>query len=84
MTVEYNKIIKHLERLVTKGKRLLTLMQICRKYETQEEKIIPFAYSVEVENSSRKVSVLSDLDRQVISTFQNTRQKSRAIFKSAS
>ncbi|XP_025154550.1 dynein regulatory complex subunit 2 [Harpegnathos saltator] len=51
LTIEYNKTIKHLERLVPKGKRLLTLMQICRKYETEKEKVIPFDYCMEVKNS---------------------------------
>lgn len=66
LTIEYNKTIKHLERLVIKGQRLLTLMQICRKYETQEEKVVPFVYCTKVENSltssSQQASILSNLD----------------------
>nr|XP_012231115.1 PREDICTED: coiled-coil domain-containing protein 65-like [Linepithema humile] len=52
LSIEYNKTIKHLERLVNKGKRLLTLMQICRKYETQYEKILPFVESAEDSTTS--------------------------------
>lgn len=78
-TIEYNNTVKHLECLVTKGKRLLTLMQICRKYETQEEKVIPFVCCTEVEltSSSQQVSALPYLDAiQVDSTFINTWRKS--------
>lgn len=52
LTIEYNKTIKHLKDLATKGKRLLVLMQICSKYETQREKIILFAGHTKLENSS--------------------------------
>lgn len=59
-------MIKHLERVVIKGKQLLTLMQICRKYETQDEKIIPFADYTEPESSqtfsSDQILSLSDGD----------------------
>ncbi|EFN82847.1 Coiled-coil domain-containing protein 65 [Harpegnathos saltator] len=77
LTIEYNKTIKHLERLVPKGKRLLTLMQICRKYETEKEKVIPFDYCMEVKNSlipsSQQVSVLSNLDmtHQIMEDYQD-------------
>lgn len=66
LSIEYNKTIKHLERLVVKGQRLLTLMQICRKYETQNEKVIPFVSHTELESSSQ-IHALSDWDvsRQV-------------------
>ncbi|XP_011883548.1 PREDICTED: coiled-coil domain-containing protein 65-like [Vollenhovia emeryi] len=50
LSIEYNKTIKYLRCLVAKGKRLLTLMQICRKYETQSEKVIPFADHMAPEN----------------------------------
>lgn len=56
LSIEYNKTIKYLEDLVTKGKRLLALMQICSKYETQREKVIPFPEHMELENSSPPLS----------------------------
>ncbi|XP_032674915.1 dynein regulatory complex subunit 2-like [Odontomachus brunneus] len=77
LTIEYNKAIKHLKRLVTKGQQLLTLMQICRKYETQEEKVIPFVYCTEIENSltpsSQQVSVPSDFNmiHQIMEDYQD-------------
>lgn len=69
LSVEYNKTIKNLLRLVIKNKQLLTLMQICRKYETQYEKVLPFPDHAEPENSQILSShqILSDWDmsRQV-------------------
>lgn len=66
LSIEYNKTIKHLEDLVTKGKRLLALMQICNKYETQREKVIPFVSHMKLENSlppsSCQISTISDWD----------------------
>ena len=47
MAVEYNKTIQYLSKLVKKLENILTLMQICRKYETQEEKIVPFPIQME-------------------------------------
>lgn len=37
LSIEYAKTMKHLERLVTKGKRVLTLMEICGKYESHDK-----------------------------------------------
>lgn len=69
LSIEYNKIIKHLEHLVTKGTQLLMLMQICRKYETQREKIIPFAGHTEPENSLTSMHRISALP--IIEDFQD-------------
>ncbi|XP_025074935.1 dynein regulatory complex subunit 2-like [Pogonomyrmex barbatus] len=52
MSIEYNKTIKHLESLVTKGKQLFALMHICRKYDMQNEKEIPFVDCTEEKSSS--------------------------------
>ncbi|GAB1868026.1 Dynein regulatory complex subunit 2 [Camponotus japonicus] len=66
LSIEYNKTIKHLKTLATKGKRLLALMQICSKYETQREKVMPFADHTELEDSSTSlschISTISDWD----------------------
>lgn len=42
MTTEYNKTIHQLNKLVKMVENILTMAQICRKYETQNEKVIPF------------------------------------------
>lgn len=69
LSIEYNKTIKHLKDLATKGKRLLALMQICSKYETQREKIIPFPGHTKLENSSPPLSDQTipdwDISRQI-------------------
>ncbi|XP_076247453.1 dynein regulatory complex subunit 2 [Calliopsis andreniformis] len=41
MTKEYNSSVKYLNDSLIKAKRILVYMQICRKYETQDEKILP-------------------------------------------
>jgi len=61
-------MIKHLEFLVIKGKRLLTLMQICRKYELQNEKIIPFI------NHTESSQVLSQYQIIALSEWNVFRQ----------
>ncbi|XP_067210933.1 dynein regulatory complex subunit 2-like [Linepithema humile] len=76
LSIEYNKTIKHLERLVNKGKRLLTLMQICRKYETQYEKILPFVESAEDSTTSTSHQNatppdIRDVSHQVNFVFRN-------------
>jgi len=69
LLIKYNKAIKYLEHLVNKGKRLLTLMQICRKYEMQNEKVIPFVRESKSSQilSLHQIFALSDWDvtRQV-------------------
>ncbi|XP_050447034.1 dynein regulatory complex subunit 2-like [Cataglyphis hispanica] len=81
LSIEYNKTIKHLKDLATKGKRLLVLMQICSKYETQREKIILFAGQTKLENSSPPLSDQTipdwDISRQVnFITYKSTRDRS--------
>ncbi|KAG5332170.1 DRC2 protein, partial [Acromyrmex heyeri] len=69
LSIKCNKMIKHLEFLVIKGKRLLTLMQICRKYEIQNEKIIPLVNHTESSQMlSYQIIALSDcnVSRQII------------------
>ncbi|CAD1475019.1 unnamed protein product [Heterotrigona itama] len=39
MSEEYNRSVKHARRLLIKAERILGYVQICRKYETQDEKI---------------------------------------------
>ncbi|KAK1126538.1 hypothetical protein K0M31_004171 [Melipona bicolor] len=41
MSKEYNRGVKHMRGLLIKAERILGYMQICRKYETQDEKILP-------------------------------------------
>ncbi|XP_043477496.1 dynein regulatory complex subunit 2-like [Leptopilina heterotoma] len=41
MAIEYNQTIHHLNRLFKKLENILILTQICQKYETENEKLIP-------------------------------------------
>nr|CAD7423068.1 unnamed protein product [Timema monikensis] len=42
MTVQSNRVIKRLESVLAKGDQILKLSTLCRKYETEQEKIVPF------------------------------------------
>lgn len=45
LTVCFNEADVHLEKIRTKGEQILHLGEVCRKLETQEEKITPFPYT---------------------------------------
>lgn len=42
LTVETNDSVKYLKELEKKGEQILTLAALCRKFETLEEKVLPF------------------------------------------
>lgn len=42
LTLESNAAIKELKRKADKGERILRLAEMCRKLETEEEKVLPF------------------------------------------
>ncbi|XP_007936055.1 dynein regulatory complex subunit 2 [Orycteropus afer afer] len=42
LTLESNATLKALRKTVDKGEKILKLAEICRKYETEEEKVLPF------------------------------------------
>nr|KAF6494067.1 coiled-coil domain containing 65 [Rousettus aegyptiacus] len=42
LTLESNATIKALRKIVDKGEKILKLAEICRKFETEEEKVLPF------------------------------------------
>ncbi|XP_066131975.1 dynein regulatory complex subunit 2-like isoform X1 [Saccopteryx bilineata] len=42
LTLESDATLKALRKTVDKGERILTLAEICRKFETEEEKVLPF------------------------------------------
>ncbi|XP_046746448.1 dynein regulatory complex subunit 2-like [Diprion similis] len=50
ITADFNATTTHLKRILSKGENLLSLVQICRKYETPEEVILPFKPSVVLED----------------------------------
>lgn len=56
MAVEYNRTTEHLSKLVKKLEHILTLQQICRKFETIDEKIVPFSIPIEIETENLSTS----------------------------
>ncbi|XP_051016264.1 dynein regulatory complex subunit 2 [Acomys russatus] len=46
LTLESNAALKDLKKVVEKGEKILKLAEICRKFETEEEKVLPFYSSV--------------------------------------
>uniref|UniRef100_A0A8C2QI69 Dynein regulatory complex subunit 2 n=1 Tax=Cricetulus griseus TaxID=10029 RepID=A0A8C2QI69_CRIGR len=42
LTLESNTTLKELKKVVEKGEQILKLAEICRKFETEEEKVLPF------------------------------------------
>ncbi|XP_004599423.2 dynein regulatory complex subunit 2 [Ochotona princeps] len=46
LTLESNATLKALRKIVEKGEKILKLAEICRKFETEEEKVLPFYSSM--------------------------------------
>ncbi|XP_037370562.1 dynein regulatory complex subunit 2 [Talpa occidentalis] len=46
LTMESNATLKALKKIVNKGEKILKLAEICRKFETEEEKVLPFYSSI--------------------------------------
>ncbi|XP_006902543.1 PREDICTED: coiled-coil domain-containing protein 65 [Elephantulus edwardii] len=46
LTLESNATLKALKKIVDKGEKILKLAEMCRKYETEQEKVLPFYSSV--------------------------------------
>ncbi|KAM8977465.1 dynein regulatory complex subunit 2 [Pelodytes ibericus] len=42
LTVQSNAALKELQRIIDKGEYILRLAEMCRKLETEEEKVLPF------------------------------------------
>jgi len=42
LTLQSNKSIKELQRKKEKGEKILKLAEMCRKFETEDEKVLPF------------------------------------------
>ncbi|XP_056418228.1 dynein regulatory complex subunit 2 [Hyla sarda] len=42
LTVQSNAALKQLNRVIEKGEQILRLAEMCRKLETEEEKVLPF------------------------------------------
>lgn len=57
LTFESNRHIKDLQRILGKGEKILRLVGMCRKLETQEEKVLPFGIPVDIADGSNEGKV---------------------------
>lgn len=57
LTCESNRVIKDLERILEKGEKILRLAALCRRLETQEEKVLPFGIPVDIPDSNNEGNV---------------------------
>ncbi|EFB19306.1 hypothetical protein PANDA_017008, partial [Ailuropoda melanoleuca] len=55
LTLESNATLKALRKIVNKGEKILKLAEICRKLETEEEKVLPFYSSVLTPEEQEKI-----------------------------
>ncbi|XP_078680294.1 dynein regulatory complex subunit 2-like [Branchiostoma floridae x Branchiostoma belcheri] len=55
LTLQSNSAIKELQRVHEKGERILKLSEMCRKLETEEEKVLPFYASSLTEEEQQDV-----------------------------
>ncbi|XP_067932597.1 dynein regulatory complex subunit 2-like [Watersipora subatra] len=58
LTLQSNAAISELKRITTKGERILKLAEMCRKLETEEEKVLPFYASSLTEQEQSDVSAV--------------------------
>ncbi|CAH2224266.1 dynein regulatory complex subunit 2 [Pelobates cultripes] len=60
LTVQSNATLKELQRIINKGESILRVAEMCRKLETEEEKVLPFypsSLSAEEMEAVEKVSM---------------------------
>lgn len=59
LTLESNATLKALKKVVEKGEKILKLAEICRKFETEEEKVLPFYSSALTPEEQEEVEIQS-------------------------
>lgn len=64
LTTESNIAIRNLERILEKGEKLLRLGNLCRRLETQEEKVMPFGVLVEATEEIKEQDILNNFLRK--------------------
>ncbi|XP_016056706.1 PREDICTED: coiled-coil domain-containing protein 65 [Miniopterus natalensis] len=74
LTLESNATLKALRKIVDKGERILKLAEICRKFETEEEKVLPFyssTFTPEEQEETEEISpeVLTEELAKVIADY---------------
>ncbi|XP_054363044.1 dynein regulatory complex subunit 2 isoform X3 [Mirounga angustirostris] len=73
LTLESNATLKALRRIVDKGEKILKLAEICRKFETEEEKVLPFYSSVLTPKEQEKIEEIypEELTEQLAKVIVN-------------
>ncbi|XP_020032586.1 dynein regulatory complex subunit 2 isoform X1 [Castor canadensis] len=66
LTLESNATLKALKKIVDKGEKILKLAEMCRKFETEEEKVLPFYSSVLTPKDQEEIEAqsLEELSQQ--------------------
>lgn len=59
LTLESNATLKALRKIVDKGEKILKLAEICRKFETEEEKVLPFYSSTLTPEEQEEIEEVS-------------------------
>ncbi|KAM9321401.1 dynein regulatory complex subunit 2 [Gastrophryne carolinensis] len=62
MTVQSNAALKQLQRLIEKGEQILRLAEMCRKLETEEEKVLPF-YPSSLSDAEKEEAERSSMEK---------------------
>lgn len=60
LTLQSNATMKELQRKKEKGERILKLAEMCRKLETEEEKVLPF-YSSSLDDEEEDLNTVHEL-----------------------
>ncbi|XP_069614441.1 dynein regulatory complex subunit 2 [Ranitomeya imitator] len=62
LTVQSNAALKELNRIIEKGEQILRLAEMCRKLETEEEKVLPF-YSSSLSDAEKEEAERASMEQ---------------------
>ncbi|XP_077339449.1 dynein regulatory complex subunit 2 [Lithobates pipiens] len=73
LTVQSNAALKELQRVIDKGEQILRLAEMCRKLETEEEKVLPFYPSSlsDAEKEEAEKAIMEKPSEQLALLIQN-------------
>ncbi|PIO28238.1 hypothetical protein AB205_0184720, partial [Aquarana catesbeiana] len=73
LTVQSNAALKELQRVIDKGEQILRLAEMCRKLETEEEKVLPFYPSSlsDAEKEEAEKAIMEKPSEQLALLMQN-------------
>ncbi|XP_072265454.1 dynein regulatory complex subunit 2 [Pyxicephalus adspersus] len=62
LTIQSNATLKELQRVIDKGEQILRLAEMCRKLETEEEKVLPF-YPSSLSDAEKKEAERASMEK---------------------